>query len=164
VRDFPGDLRRRLLAGARAAIPPRLARHYRERPAFRRRVHRFLRWSWVPLLAGSLLFADNGVASIVLRAIRIRLLERQVAALERRNDRLRDEIDRREKDPAAIEELARERYGMAYPGEKVYRIIDVTPAEGRRLERERRRLEREAAELEAATSRPESPDARSAAR
>lgn len=141
-----------MLATARAAIPPRLARRYRDSPLFRRRLHRLLRWSWVPLLGSSLLFAENGVASIVVRTIRIVRLERQVAALERRNDRLRSEIDRRESDPFALEELARERYGMAYPGEKVYRIVDVTPAEGRRLERERRHLEREAAEREARSS------------
>jgi len=142
-------MRARLLATARAAVPPRLSRRYRDSPHFRRRLHRFLRWSWLPLLAASLVFGENGVASIVVRTVRIALLERQVTALERRNDRLVGEVDRRENDPAALEELARERYGMAYPGEKVYRIVDVTPAEGRRLDRERRRLEKETADREA---------------
>ncbi len=133
--------RQRLLALVRGAVPPRLERHYRDSPAFRRRVHRALRWSWLPVLLYSLVFADNGLASIAVRFVRLHRLEHQVAALEERNARLRAEIVRREKDPEAIERLARERYGMAYPGEKVYRIVEVTAAEARRLERERRRLE-----------------------
>ena len=141
--------RQRLLALARAAVPPRLERHYRDSPAFRRRVHRAVRWSWLPIVLYSLVFADNGVASIVVRFVRLQRLEQQVTAFEERNARLRAEIARREKDPEAIERLARERYGMAFPGEKIYRIVEVSPAEARRLERERRRLEEEAREAAA---------------
>ncbi len=159
MSGFEGMTRQRLLALARAVVPPRLERHYRDSAAFRRRVHRALRWSWLPVVLYSLVFADNGLASIAVRLVRLHRLEHQLAELEMRNARLRAEIVRREKDPEAIERLARERYGMAYPGEKVYRIVEVTPAEARRLERERRRLEeaarQEAAESENAASPPE---------
>jgi cell division protein FtsB len=131
----------RLLALARAAVPPRLERRYRNSPSFRRRVHRALRWSWLPVLCYSLVFTENGLASILVRLVRIHRLEHRVTSLERRNDRLRAEIVRREDDPEAIERLARERYGMAYPGEKVVRIVEITPGEARRLAREKQRLE-----------------------
>lgn len=131
---------RRLGELARAAIPPRLERRYRASGAFRRRIHGLLRWSWAIVLGWLFVFGDNGLASIAFRWTRIQTLEREVAALERREALLRSEVARREKDPATLERLARERYGMARPGETVYRIVEVTPAEARRLARAQREI------------------------
>jgi len=124
-------------------VPPRLERRYRDSPAFRRRLHRAMRWSFVPVLAWAFLFTDSGLAAIGMRLLRIQTLERQVAALEGRQERLQREIDLRQNDRDTLERLARERCGMAYPGEKVYRIVEVSSAQARRVERRQRQLAKE---------------------
>jgi cell division protein FtsB len=125
---------------ARAALPPRLVRRYRASAAFRRRTHRVARWSWVLVLGWAFVFGDNGLAAVLFRWVRIQKLQREVAALERHDRWLQAEVERRENDPRTLERLARERCGLAYAGEKVYRIVEVSPGEARRLERERRSL------------------------
>jgi hypothetical protein len=124
--------RQRMLDLARAVTPPRFLRSYQERTTFRRRVQRALLWSVVPILAWAW-------------RVRVVRLQRQVAELERRQAMLQRAIAHRESDPQVLERLARERYGMARKGETVYRIIEVTDEEARRVERDQRRLEREAA-------------------
>jgi len=143
----------RLGRRAEVLVPPRFARRYRDSPSFRRRLHRALRWSFVPVLAYFFLFTDSGLAAIGLRLVRIQTLQRQVTMLERRQSRLEHEIDLRKNDRDTLERLARERCGMAYPGEKVYRIVEVSPSQARRVERRQHQIERER-EREA-----ESPDA-----
>jgi len=54
--------------------------------------------------------------------------ERENAALAGRNAEMREQVARLQSDTTYIERIARERYGMARPGERVYRI--VPPAEG----------------------------------
>lgn len=139
----------------RTVTPPRLSRLYRERPAFRRRVRHGLAWGVLATLAYAFLFADGGLASIVWRQVRIHQLQRRVAQLERREAWLQREITLRQDDPQRIERLARERYGLAYPGEKVYRIVEVSEVEARRIERRKHHLEqKEAAPAEAGAVRP----------
>jgi cell division protein FtsB len=149
-----------LFERTRILVPPRLLRRYRESPGFRRRVHHAARWSWVVVLAWAFVFGDNGAAAIVWRWARIQKLQREVAVLERRDGWLRNQIELREKDPATLERLARERCGMAFRGEKVYRIVEVTPGEARRLEREKRSLTA-AAESNAETAPVGAPDKQS---
>jgi cell division protein FtsB len=53
-----------------------------------------------------------------------------VAALDQQraeNERLRDEVQRLNDDPAAIEELARGELGLMRPGEKLFIIRDLQP-------------------------------------
>jgi cell division protein FtsB len=138
-----GPALRRLGRNARTLVPPRLERRYRDSPAFRRRLHGALRWSFVPVLAWAFLFTDSGLAAIGMRLVRIQTLERQVSSLERRQTRLQREIDRRQNDRETLERMARERCGMAYPGEKVYRILEVSPRQARRIERRQHQLAKE---------------------
>jgi cell division protein FtsB len=144
-RDDAASGRQRVLDLARAVTPPRFLRLYQERATFRRRVQRALVWSFVPVLVWAFVFADGGLLSIAIRRVRVHRLLRQVAELERREAMLHRSIERRESDPAVLERLARERYGMARPGEKVYRIVEVSDDEARRVDRARRKLEREGA-------------------
>lgn len=129
---------------ARAVTPPRFVRRYRERATFRRQVRRAVTWLCLCSLAYAFLFADGGLASILWRLWRLRELQHQVGELERRRSWLERELALRQDDRDMIERLARERYGMAYPGEKVYRIIEVSESEARRIEIEKRRLEQDA--------------------
>jgi cell division protein FtsB len=126
----------------RVVTPPRLVRRYRDSAAFRRQVRRAAAWAGLCALAYAFLFADGGLASILWRRWRIRELQHRVVELERRQSWLERELALRQDDRDMIERLARERYGMAYPGEKVYRIVEVSESEAQRIEHEKRRLER----------------------
>lgn len=83
--------------------------------------------SWLALAAGAvlafwLLFLDD--YSVAKRV----LWMQERSALERENAALRQEIDTLELclregiSDALVEEIAREQYGMARPGEQVYRV------------------------------------------
>jgi cell division protein FtsB len=106
-------------------------------------VHRALTWSWVPLLAWSFLFTDSGLFSIGYRHLRILELQHQLEAAELQSARLEAEADRRTDDPATIERLARERYDMAYPGESIYRVQEISSGQARRIERAQRQIEKQ---------------------
>lgn len=56
-------------------------------------------------------------------------LERQNSLFRDQNEQLRQQIARLKGDMAYLERIARERYGMARPGERVYRV--VPPPENR---------------------------------
>ncbi|HET6370655.1 MAG TPA: septum formation initiator family protein [Nitrospiria bacterium] len=89
---------------------------------FRRRV--FL---LVSLLGGgylllSLLFSDMGLLKHRTMLQFKRQMEEEQVSLTEENERLRQEIEALRSDPAAIERAARERLGMARPGEIVYRF------------------------------------------
>jgi cell division protein FtsB len=51
------------------------------------------------------------------------------------NQRLRQHIKRLREDPATIEEIARRELGLIKPGEKVFIIADVPPADARASQR-----------------------------
>ena len=108
---------------ARAVTPPRFLRRYQERSRFRRQVRNAIGWGALLLLGHAFVLADSGLLSIAWRTLRIRQLEREVHALEERESWLREELAQRQDDKRTIERLAREKYGMALPGEKIYRIV-----------------------------------------
>lgn len=65
----------------------------------------------------------------------VRRLERELAREAAALDSVRAEIawlaaraDSLESDPAALERIARERYGMIRPGERLYRFAEPAPA------------------------------------
>ena len=74
------------------------------------------------------LFGKKGVME--LRRSRRILAERseRIRALEAEKVRLEDEIERLERDPRAVEKQAREKLGLARPGEKV--VVDPGPPAG----------------------------------
>lgn len=53
-----------------------------------------------------------------------RSLEQEIQEIARTNAELRQEITRLQKDPARIEEVARERLGLVRKGETVYQIVE----------------------------------------
>ena len=160
--DRSAWLRNRLALALRAVVPPRLARRYRERESFRRKVHRAAAWAWVPILAYSFLFTDSGLVSIVYRHVRIREVRHQLAQAERQQLRLEAEAERRTDDPATIERLARERYDMAYPGERVYHLKEISAAQARRIERAQQALEKKRAAEEKAAGQDDAEEKKSA--
>ncbi|MFQ5600472.1 MAG: septum formation initiator family protein [Candidatus Krumholzibacteriia bacterium] len=130
--------------------PPRFLRRHAELTARRRKLRRLILWGLSSLFAYGFLFADDGLLSLVTRRIRIHRLEAQVAALEQRRRLLLREVELRHDDPATIERLAREEYGMIFEGEMVYRILEVSEEDVRRIEAARlRHLERQNAPFDA---------------
>ena len=139
--------------------PPRFLRRHATRSAQRRRLRRLAVAAGVGVLGFGFLFADGGLASILWRRFRIHRLEQQVVTLEGRREWLQKEAQRRKKDRATIERLAREEYGMIYPGERLLRIVEVSEKEARQVEKEREKFEKELAQSAAleAKSLPEAP-------
>jgi len=78
------------------------------------------------ILIVTALFGKKGVMD--LRRARKQLAERaeEIRALEAEKARLEAEIRRLESDPRAVEKAAREKLGLAAPGEKV--VVDPGPA------------------------------------
>jgi len=76
------------------------------------------------------LFGKKGVME--LRRSRRELAARaeRIRALEIERDRLEAEIRRLETDPRAVEKPAREKLGLAAPGEKI--IVDPAPPAGKK--------------------------------
>ena len=86
----------------------------------------------VPLVAGAAYYAlFGGEYSLLemrrlerektLEAARLRATRREVTQLRARSDSL-------QYDSAALERIARERYGMIKPGERLYRFVDSAGA------------------------------------
>lgn len=69
----------------------------------------------------------------LLAMLRARQEQDQLAATIAReraeNARLREEARRLKEDPSAIEEIARRELGLIRPGEKVFIVKDITPAD-----------------------------------
>jgi len=116
------------------STPPKFLRLHASRSAQRRRVRRAVLWLVAAVVGFGFLLAEGGLLSILRRRSQIRALERDVQRLEAQHRALYREVELRRDDPATIERLAREEYGMIYKGEKVVRIVEVSETEARRVE------------------------------
>lgn len=125
--------------------PPRYLRRHAARIAQRHRIRRLVLLGILSLLLFGFVLADGGLVSILWRGSRVHRLESQVTRLEARQRALQQEIDLRRGDRATIERIAREEYGMVYPGERLIRIVEVNEAEARRVEAARAAQEASAA-------------------
>ena len=75
---------------------------------------------------------DRGFAALMRTRQEHDRLTADVAARQRENDRLREQIRRLSGgDPTAIEEIARRELGMIKPGERLFIIQEVAPASPR---------------------------------
>ena len=120
-----------------AWTPPRFLRRHSQRGVRRQRLRQLLLWSTGALLLWGFLFAEDGLISLSMRYWKIRQLQQRVATLEQQRDWLQAEIQLRQDDPATLERIAREEYGMIFPGEQVVRIRDIDEGEARRFEKRR---------------------------
>jgi cell division protein FtsB len=90
----------------------------------------------VLLFIGSVLVIDalvgeKGLIAMIQARQDQRALELAVAAAREENARLREEARRLREDPAAIEDIARRELGLIKPGEQLFIVKDVGPAEPR---------------------------------
>jgi cell division protein FtsB len=78
------------------------------------------------------LVGDKGLLQMLKKRDEYRALEQSLTRARTENARLREEARRLKEDPAAIEDLARRELGLIKPGEKLFIIKDVSPADARR--------------------------------
>ncbi len=69
---------------------------------------------------------DEGLIEIRHQSEALALLQARVDRLEAENDSLRQVLNMLEHDKDYIEKVAREEYGMVKPGEKVYRLQELS--------------------------------------
>ena len=74
-------------------------------------------------VVATVFFDDMGLMRYLAMRQQAETLERQISVLEQSNEELREEIIKVQRDPARIEELARERLGFVRDGETVYKTV-----------------------------------------
>jgi cell division protein FtsB len=97
-----------------------------------RRGRRAIRYALV--FIGCVIVVDAVVGEKGLLAMRrarqeYRVLEASLSSAKAENARLREEARRLREDPRAVEDLARRELGLIKPGEKLFIIRDIPPAE-----------------------------------
>ena len=86
----------------------------------------------VCVLAVDALVGDQGLVATIRARKQYSRLASDIARLREENAALRDEARRLREDPAAIEEIARRELGLMSPGEKLFIIKDLKPADSQR--------------------------------
>jgi cell division protein FtsB len=108
-----------------------------------RRANREVRESWFPrlrwvavcpvlacglTLGGLLMDRNAGLFELLELHSNLSQIEAEVQELERRSQETKARIERLRSDPFEIETVARERFGMLRPGERVLRLEDSAAA------------------------------------
>jgi cell division protein FtsB len=75
------------------------------------------------------LVGEKGLLAMVKAREEYRTLEQALRTTRSENARLREEARRLREDPEAIEEIARRELGLLRPGEKLFIVKDVRPAQ-----------------------------------
>jgi len=75
------------------------------------------------VLSQVLVFQDEGIYTLVLLKKEIKDMEAHISRLEIEKAQLESERDRLLNDPDYLERIARERFRMAKPGEKVFHVV-----------------------------------------
>jgi cell division protein FtsB len=84
----------------------------------------------VLVLLASFFIDDMGLPRYFSMLKHARQLEQEIKDLQQTNSELRSEISRVQRDPARMEELAREQLGYVRKGETVYQLVPpVIPSE-----------------------------------
>lgn len=101
----------------------------------RRRRGRAVRYALV--LIGCVLVVDSlvgekGLLAMIEARQQYRRLEQSLAEARAENARLREAARRLREDPDAIEEIARRELGLIKPGERLFIIKDIAPADSAR--------------------------------
>jgi cell division protein FtsB len=103
-----------------------------------------IRRSWRPYVLAPLIGAavavallcvdgENGVSSLLSLRARTDQLEARLGELQSERNRLLQTVRRLRRDPLVIERLAREKLGMARPGDLVIRLGDPVDEDARSL-------------------------------
>ena len=113
----------------KAAAPPESSVTRRRR---RRRAVQYLLIFAGCVLVIDAFVGDKGLLEMMKKRAEYRRLEQTVATARAENAVLREEARRLKEDPQAIEELARRELQMIKPGERLFIIKDLPPADAQR--------------------------------
>jgi cell division protein FtsB len=95
----------------------------------RRRALRYLLVFVGCVLVVDALVGEKGLLAMMKARDEYQALEQSLQAARAENEELREQARRLREDPAAIEELARRELGLIRPGEKLFIVKDVRPAD-----------------------------------
>ena len=97
-------------------------------PRRRRAVEYLLLFIGCVLVADALV-GEKGLLAIIHARQEYQVLAQALHAARSENARLREDARRLREDPSAIEEIARRELGLIRPGEKLFIVKDVRPAQ-----------------------------------
>jgi len=95
----------------------------------RSRVVRYLVLAVGVVLIVDALVGDRGLLAMLKARQQYRTLEASLARSHAENGQLREQARRLREDPDAVEEIARRELGLIRPGEKLFIVKDVKPAD-----------------------------------
>ena len=75
-------------------------------------------------LALVFIFGDNGVLKLYKIKNERKEIQKKIAELREEKEKLKSEKSRIENDLGFLEKIAREKYKMVKPGEKIFKVID----------------------------------------
>lgn len=90
---------------------------------FRRNARYFFALAFFLLLLQDV-FGTHGLVAMRRSKIQIQAVQAQIQQLDQENQELQQRIHSLRTDPAAIEKIARDRMGLARPGEMIFQIPD----------------------------------------
>ena len=96
-----------------------------KRPDRTRRIVQTLLLFIAAVIVVDALVGEQGLFAMLRARRQAEELAASIARQKAENARLREEVDRLDHDPAAIEEVARRELGLIRPGEKVFIIKDL---------------------------------------
>ena len=102
-----------------------------KRPDRTRRIVQMLLLFIAAVIVVDALVGEQGLFAMLRARRQAEELAATIARKRAENARLREEARRLTDDPAAIEEVARRELGLIRPGEKVFIIKDISPADKR---------------------------------
>ena len=72
-------------------------------------------------------FSQNGYLASRRQRLEVQSLQQKIQQIKAENEQLDHENQALKNDPAAVERLAREQYGLVKPGDRVYSVPNQTP-------------------------------------
>ncbi|HEV2616105.1 MAG TPA: septum formation initiator family protein [Candidatus Acidoferrales bacterium] len=90
---------------------------------FRRNLRYFFALAFFLLLLQDV-FGTHGLVAMRRSKIQIQAVQAQIQQLDQENQELQQRIHSLKTDPAAIEKIARDRMGLARPGEMIFQLPD----------------------------------------
>lgn len=93
------------------------------------RIARYVIVCLIAVVGIDALVGDRGLIDRLKANQESRTLETSLARARQQNGQLREHARRLREDPAAIEEVARREFGFLKPGEQLFIIKDVDPAD-----------------------------------
>ena len=70
------------------------------------------------------IFGDHGILKLYKVKNKRKVIQKKIADLRKEKEKLKSEKSRIENDLDYIEKIAREKYKMVKPGEKIFKVID----------------------------------------